>query len=50
MYLGSSTGMSLPGPIVVNTLYLAGGGGTLATSGGSINFIPASSATGNLVN
>ena len=50
MYLGSSTGMSLPGPIVVNPLYLAGGGGTLATSGGSINFIPASSATGNLVN
>jgi hypothetical protein len=50
MYLGSSTGMSLPGPIVVNTLYVGGGGGTLATNSGSINFTPASSATGNLVN
>jgi len=52
MYLGSSSGMSLPGPIVVGTLDLAGSGsGTLATSSGSINFSPASSsATGNLVN
>jgi hypothetical protein len=52
MYLGSSSGMSLPGPIVVGTLDLAGsGGGTLATNSGSISFTPASSsATGNLVN
>ena len=50
MYLGSSTGMSLPGPIVVNTLYLAGGGGTLATNAGSIPFNPSSSSPGTLVN
>jgi hypothetical protein len=51
MYLGSSAGMALPGPIVVSTLDLAGSGdGTLATNSGSLNFTPSSSGTGNLVN
>ena len=43
--------VTLPGPIVVSTVDLAGsGGGTLGSNSGSINFIPASSAVGNLVN
>ena len=51
MYLGSATAMTLPGPIVVSTVDLAGsGGGTLGSNSGSINFIPASSAVANLVN
>jgi hypothetical protein len=51
MYLGSSTGMSLPGPVVVSTIYMGGGGGTLGTTSGSINFTPSlGSSPGNLVN
>jgi hypothetical protein len=43
--------MSLPGPIVVNTIYMGGGSGTLGTGSGSINFTPSSgSSPGNLVN
>jgi hypothetical protein len=52
MYLGSSTTMTLPGPIVVGSIDMAGsGGGTVGSSSGSINFSPSSSSSpGNLVN
>jgi hypothetical protein len=51
MYLGSSAMMSLPGPIVVKTIYMGGGSGTLGTGSGSINFTPSlGSSPGNLVN